>query len=160
MRLLILSCSKEKNPGPELMPAILRYQSPAFNVVRKYINSSFANSAPASNSCASLAIWILSGKHGLIEAGELIGNYDLKLTPENFETNRSLLIKQARKLSAISFNRGEPTTVFCHLPKLYGQILSNYLADLSRCCVVEYAVGPPGKKLQQLKAWLNRSDKE
>jgi hypothetical protein len=58
-RLLILSCSQRKAPWEGDLPALDRYDGPAFRVLRKYLRT---------HSDDSLAILILSAKFGLIEA--------------------------------------------------------------------------------------------
>lgn len=69
-RLLILACSQRKKPGQRKLPAIERYDGPAFRVVRKYLRESDGD---------PIRILILSAKYGLIAANEKIGNYDCRL---------------------------------------------------------------------------------
>jgi hypothetical protein len=60
-RLLILACSQRKNPARGKLPAIDRYDGPAFRVLRKYSRDSAANLP---------TVLILSAKHGLIAADQ------------------------------------------------------------------------------------------
>ena len=58
-RLLILSCSQRKAPAKGRLPAIDRYDGPAFRVLRKYLREGPAE-VPT--------VLILSAKYGLIES--------------------------------------------------------------------------------------------
>lgn len=66
-RLLILSCSQRKQPDPGLLPAIERYDGPAFRVLRKY--------GRRENARLPLTL-VLSARHGLIKADQPISDYD------------------------------------------------------------------------------------
>ena len=66
-RLLILSCSQRKRPDPGLLPAIERYDGPAFRVLRKYRRSKDAR--------LPLTL-VLSARYGLIQADQLLPGYD------------------------------------------------------------------------------------
>lgn len=71
-RLLILSCSQRKRSDPGLLPAIERYDGPAFRVLRKYVRCSDAEPP---------VTYILSAAHGLLAADTSIPYYDAELTP-------------------------------------------------------------------------------
>ena len=70
-RMLILSCSSRKKPSKEHLPAIERYDGPAFRVVRKYLRE---RGGP------SPIILILSGNYGLIDSSTPICDYDCRMT--------------------------------------------------------------------------------
>jgi hypothetical protein len=72
-RLLIIACSERKNSAVGLLPAIDRYDGPAFRVLRKYLRE-HAERAPS--------ILILSAKYGLIPAGQEIPMYERRLSLE------------------------------------------------------------------------------
>ena len=57
--MLILACSRRKRPDDGLLPAIERYDGPAFRVLRRYLRERPAG-APD--------VFILSAEHGLIGA--------------------------------------------------------------------------------------------
>ena len=69
-RLLILACSAAKRPDPGLMPAIERYDGPAFKVLRKYLRET-GGPGPA--------VWVLSAEHGLIRGDRPIEDYDRRM---------------------------------------------------------------------------------
>jgi hypothetical protein len=71
-RLLILACSQRKRPDAELLPALERYDGPAFRVLRRFLRSR-APDPPD--------VLILSAEHGLIPRDLPIAAYDRKMTP-------------------------------------------------------------------------------
>jgi len=56
-RLLILACSQRKRPGASSLPAIERYDGPAFRVLRRYCRLNQDN---------GLFVYVLSAEFGLI----------------------------------------------------------------------------------------------
>jgi hypothetical protein len=81
--LLILSCSRKKKAGSKLLPALERYDGPAFQVLRKFIVE-----CPAE--ARKLDIRILSAKFGLIPADRPIPFYDKPMT-----ARRAIALKPA-----------------------------------------------------------------
>ena len=99
-RVLILSCSYAKVHTPERMPAIDRYNGPAFQVYRK-----FQSEHP--ERAAEISTYILSAKFGLITANTPIPDYDYKMTP-----TRAKAIKP--RLPPICVIRSSPPqTILC-----------------------------------------------
>src|SRR5947209_5490454 len=84
-RLLIVACSRCKKPAVEQLPAIERYDGPAFRVLRKYLRERQV-SAPK--------ILILSAKYGLIDSAKLIRDYDYRLTPTTAQKLRPGVLKR------------------------------------------------------------------
>jgi hypothetical protein len=70
-RLLIIACSARKHLAKGRLPAIGRYDGPAFRVLRKYLREA---ERPA------LTVLILSAKYGLLPAGKMIPNYDSRIS--------------------------------------------------------------------------------
>src|SRR5919198_1230098 len=70
-RLLLISCSKRKRAGYKLMPAIDRYDGPAFYVLRRYLREIDDR---------ELRVYILSAEFGLINARKRIPDYDRLMT--------------------------------------------------------------------------------
>jgi len=70
-RLLILSCSQRKRSDPGLMPAIERYDGPAFRILRKYRREQRGR-VPQT--------FVLSAKYGLISGEHPISEYDQRMT--------------------------------------------------------------------------------
>jgi hypothetical protein len=143
-RLLLIACSQKKLSQEGLVPAIDRYDGPAFRVLRKYLRES-PEDPPA--------VLILSAKYGLIGTEQEIPNYDVRLSrasatelrPRVLETATRLL--SARRWQAIGVCAGRD-----YLIALEG--LSGLLPDDVR---VDYLEGGLGPRLARLREWLRRS---
>ncbi len=142
-RLLILSCSARKS-NAELAPAIERYQSPVFFVLRRFLRN---------HPNVNLVVWILSAKYGLIPTHRLTINYDQAMTAERAGQLRQKIENQFRHLKYVHFGKTDPD-VFCHLPKTYLDALDRQITELRKYGNLQIADGRPGEKSQQLKNWL------
>src|SRR5262245_45332918 len=71
-RLLIISCSRRKNPASKKLPAIERYNGPIFQVLRKFLNE-------CPKDARTLDVYILSAKLGLIPLQQKIPYYDMQM---------------------------------------------------------------------------------
>jgi hypothetical protein len=69
--MLILACSRRKRSDEELLPAVERYDGPAFRVLRRFVRER-SSEAPE--------ILILSAEHGLIPHDLPIPNYNRTMT--------------------------------------------------------------------------------
>lgn len=72
-RVLIQSCSQRKLLNAELVPAIDRYDGPAFHVLRRYLRQEQARPPE---------IYILSAEFGLLRADAMIPSYDRRMTAQ------------------------------------------------------------------------------
>ena len=72
-RLLILSCSHRKQSTQGLLPALQRYDGPAYRVMNKFMRVH-------SSGVRSLDVYILSAEFGLISSDKLIPNYDRRMS--------------------------------------------------------------------------------
>jgi hypothetical protein len=89
LRLLVLSCSQRKTLTKGPVPAINRYDGPAFRVLRKYrreIHDPF------------LTVVVLSAKHGLIGAERSIAYYDSRITRAAASAMRPSVLREARRV--------------------------------------------------------------
>ena len=77
-RLLILSCSQKKRSSPGSIPALERYDGPAFRVMNKFIRV-------CSPEAQLPDTYILSAKFGLISADKPIPHYDHRMTPQRIK---------------------------------------------------------------------------
>lgn len=77
-RLLVMACLAAKKKAAGLLPAIVRYDGPAFHVLRKYL--AHATDAPT--------VLILSAKYGMLGADHPIPDYDCRITAEAAEAIR------------------------------------------------------------------------
>ena len=124
---------------------------PAYLVARKRLDA-----AAAVNRTGDLAVWILSAKFDLLEAGDLIPDYDEKMTIERAAGRRAQILNRAQLLHCRRcFDKSPPEFVYVHLSRLYRSTLDDYLARLASCSAIEFAAGPPGVRLRQLGRWLD-----
>jgi hypothetical protein len=145
-RLLILSCSRRKNPEARLLPAIERYTGPAFQVLRKFI-------AECPEKAQTLDAFILSGKYGLIAATQPIACYDARLTPQRAEDLRSQTLPEMRRILA----RRKYERVFLNVGKTYLCALTGYEFLISGAAEVTLASGSVGRRQATLRDWLRDS---
>jgi len=88
-RFLLLSCSQRKNLASGLLPAIERYDGPAFQVLRKYCKTDNAN-LPLT--------YILSAEYALIPADRPIELYDRKMTPDRASELQPVVKQQLNEI--------------------------------------------------------------
>jgi hypothetical protein len=142
-RLLILSCSQRKKPDAGLLPAIERYDGPAFRVLRKYLRDG-APGAPT--------VLILSAKYGLIEADKKIPWYDHRLSGVAAERLRPAVLETARRVTG---SHGWRAVGVC-AGKEYQSALSGLAELLPAGARVELLAGGLGKRLAALRDWLRQ----
>lgn len=132
--LLILACSATKRPDAGLLPAIDRYDGPAYRVLRRALRE-------RAGLGAALTIRILSAEFGLITDTTEIPDY-----------NRRMTRGRARELylsvqHAINNLRPLPPRRFVNLGAAYRPALPPIVG-------AEHAHGGIGERLGQLRAWL------
>ncbi|MDY7051596.1 DUF6884 domain-containing protein [Limnospira fusiformis] len=139
--LLILSCSKSKSSEDGLIPALDRYNGPAFRVLRRFLQQ---------KPDKLLDIYVLSAKFGLISGDRLIPDYDLKLTTAlALELNSSVIQNFTKIISANKY-----TKLLICVTKKYFSLLKGYAEILPAYLNVTVATGSPGRKLSILHHWL------
>lgn len=140
-RLLILSCSQAKRSQPEALPALERYDGPAFRVVRRFLRE---QPDPA------LDIYVLSGKFGLISSNQLIPDYDHKMSQARaLELNSSIVTHLEATLKVHDYQR----LLIC-VTKKYFKALESYHQVIPVSVNVILATGTLGRKLSVLRQWL------
>lgn len=142
-RLLIVACSRAKRPDLGSMPAIDRYDGPAFRLLRK---------ARAAGYLVDVHVYILSAKYGLIPDGWMIGDYDQVMTPARAaELAGSVTLELWRWLG----RHPECMDVFVNLGQGYAPALAGF-DDwcLRHGVIVTQAAGGIGERLAQTRAWL------
>lgn len=142
-RLLIVACSHRKKPAKGHLPAIERYDGPAFRVLRKFLRE---RRAPMPR------ILILSAKYGLIDAGTPIRNYDLRMTKSTAEALRPVVLKSLRKVVRADSIRSVGVCV----GKDYREALGGLEDHFSKRTKVEVIGGGLGRRLTRLRDWLDR----
>lgn len=133
-RLLVISCSQQKVGTPGRIPALRRYDGPAFRVLRKYLLSARD---------PHLRVFILSAKYGLIPAHKCISDYNLRL-----DAKRAAFLRPTvtRGLGGVLTRLRPKATLLC-MSKLY-------LTCFGDLCGLEIAARGQGRKLAHLKSWL------
>ena len=142
-RLLIVACSRAKRPDAGSLPAIDRYDGPAFRQLRR---------AARVGLLGDVRIMILSAKHGLIPEYWMISDYDQVMTPARAA---ELQPSVALCLWGWFHNWSGCYDVFINVGRSYVPAL----AGLEEWCVrrgivVTQATGGVGERLVQTKAWL------
>ncbi len=140
--LLILACSQKKIKSSTLLPAIERYDGPSYKVLRKIMHSSNYNN--------SLDIAIISAKYGLLQPNENIEDYDLKMNKEIANSIKNKVIQTLRK--QISNKKYE--NIFINIGSDYSLAIDGFNKNLPRDTKLLYADGKIGKRLSQMKKWL------
>ena len=146
-RLLILSCSQKKRPTKELLPALERYDGPAFRVLNKFQRSnSLSEKLPD--------VYIMSAKYGLIPGSQLIPFYDQKL---NLQRIKKLQEPTLTKLENL-LSENQYIESFLSMGKNYLQVLDGYNALTSVNHNVIVSEGSMGCKLAELRHWLYQGE--
>jgi len=141
-RLLILSCSQQKRPDPGILPAIERYDGPAFKTLRKFLRKQTDNGH-------SLTVYVLSAAYGLIPADHPIAWYDQVMTPQRAAELRG----EALNTFAELFRTGY-TDLCVAMSKKYLKALEGWAGLVPSGTSVTVVNGPQGLGLAQLKRWL------
>jgi hypothetical protein len=144
-RLLIIACSAKKLAVSNSVPALERYDGPAFRVLRKYLRE-VKSDLPA--------VLILSAKFGLIAADQEIPYYDCRLTREAALALRPSVLEAARGVlrsrawSAVGVCAGKDY-------QLALEGLVELVPDGVRVDVVRGGLGP---RLTALRTWLMQGE--
>jgi hypothetical protein len=133
-----MSCSQRKVHNSDVIPAIERYDGPAFRVLRKYFKDI---------GDPYLSVYVLSAKFGVISGRRRIANYDRKMSEQRAT---SLRRRAVRKIKFVLRNRKYREAFFIGS--------QNYLRaieplDQFELCFTA-AKGKPGQKLRSLHDWL------
>ena len=141
-RLLILACSRRKRRDHGPLPAIERYDGPAFRVFRRFVRERPAE-APGT--------LILSAEHGLISHDTPLAAYDRRMTPARARELRPLVLAE---LDRVTGGRRPPEVLFC-AGRRYLSALSTDGAAFPANANVKVCEGAMGKKLAELHDWLH-----
>jgi hypothetical protein len=145
-RLLVMACSSRKTSIAEWVPAIDRYDGVMFRVVSRLRR---LRQMPD-----DVDVVILSAKYGLLESGELIQAYDMRMTPEaaRRQSDRNVAVLKT-KLDSKRY-----AEVFISAGKTYLLALEPIGAWQKEDVPVAVNKGRIGKQLKTLKLWLLRSN--
>ena len=141
-RLLLLSCSRRKRRERGLLPAINRYDGPAFRVLRRYLDK---------QPIARPDVLILSAKWGLIPGDTLLPRYDQQMTERRAKELRPLIAKRLRKiLEARPYEE-----IFIAMSKSYFQVLNDQELFKITGLTIYIPLGRQGQKISALYDWLH-----
>lgn len=140
-RLLILSCSQKKKETSNLLPALNRYDGPAFQITRKYLNA---------DPKANLSVYVLSAEYGLISSDTLIPSYDRKLTLKRADELKPTIEKEIISITkSANYHEG----LIC-LGKLYQHAAGDALTSLQSNRQIKLVDGSIGRQNSILYHWL------
>jgi hypothetical protein len=138
-----MACSQRKRNDKGMLPAIERYDGPAFRVLRKYLQE---------HQSADVITYILSAKFGLIDGKRLLHDYNRRMSSARADSLRPLVAGKVTRLlrqecwDEIGICLGRD--YFRTMPK-----------DFMRSCdaiPVSILGGGLGKRLTSLRSWLNK----
>lgn len=140
-RLLILACSCRKRLDPGLLPAVERYDGPAFRLYRRYLRR---------EASAPLDVYVLSAEFGLVRHDTPIPNYDRRMTNQRAGELRSNVVAELRRLVS---DNGD-SEVFVLAGRAYLSLIQDREREGPGSARVHIASGPIGRKLSELYDWL------
>ena len=143
-RLLLIGCSQRKRGDSGFLPAIERYDGPAFRVLRRYLKQSLN---------FSVDIQIFSAEYGLIDLNYALPDYNIRMSKERGQALHSQVLN---KLDSIVHTKDYKRLLIC-MGKDYIDALNGYESLLPGNLVVEVAKGGIGRKLSILHDWLYES---
>lgn len=142
MRFLILSCSATKRTTDGLLPALTRYDGPAYRVLRRAMRELPQERHPR--------IAILSARFGLIAGDTPIPWYDCLMTPERATTLTPIVRRDLR-----TWLQSDVTDLCITLGRAYRPVLGDIPAGSWR---ITEAQGGIGVRLGQLRHWLHQGE--
>lgn len=141
-RLLILSCAQRKRQDSGLLPAIDRYDGPAFRLLRRFREQ--ISELPD--------VFVLSARYGFIHYEEPIPDYDQRMTPQRARELQPQISRTLRHIvESSALGKKSDTDILLCLGKLYSDALK---ASMPAGVLYECAEGSMGKRLSKLKQWL------
>ena len=143
--LLILSCSQRKRPTQGLLPALERYDGPAYRVLNKFLRAH-------PSGAQSLDVYILSAEFGLIPASKLIPDYNRRMTSQRGKELQQPTLSELKQI----LNNKQYEELFVSLGKDYLRILKGYKSLIPDNLNVIVSKGTIGYKLGELRNWLYR----
>lgn len=141
--LLILACSQRKRSDPGLLPAIERYDGPAFRVLRRFLNQNLSE-------FLDISVYILSAEFGLIPGDRPIPDYNRRMTKLRAKELQPTVIKQIKDILNSSYYQ---KLLIC-VGRDYLAALEGYNQVILKELTVQIATGGLGQKLSILYQWL------
>jgi hypothetical protein len=141
-RLLILSCSQRKRPDLGYLPAIERYDGPAFRVLRRYLRK-------RPDEASRLDVYILSAAYGLIPVTYPIVDYNQMMTQKRAAELHDGVLGLLVHLLCSGYR-----SLCLAMSKVYLLAFDGWPALVPQGVQVTLTDGSQGMKLAQLKRWL------
>ena len=148
-RLLILSCSQKKHSAQGLLPALQRYDGPAYRVMNKFMRLH-------PSEAQLLDVYILSAKFGLISACKPIPNYDYRMVPQQIKELQQPTLSVLKQILICK----QYKDLFISLGKDYLQVLNGYESLIPTNLKVIVSRRVMGRKLAELRNWLHEEVSE
>jgi len=142
-RLLVMSCSQRKRQTPGLLPAVERYDGPAFKVLRRFLREQ-------PEVAEHLEVFILSAAYGLFPAKHPVRDYDRVMTPQR----TAELHKDVLATFTDVVGNGTWAEICLALSKRYMAALEGWNSLIPAGVSITMADGPQGIRLAKLKRWL------
>ena len=143
-RLLILSCSQKKHSTQGLLPALQRYDGPAYRVMNKFMRVHSSESQ-------LLNVYILSAEFGLISSCKPIPNYDRRMTYQRAKELQQPVLSALKHILICKRYKD----LFINLGKDYLRVLNGYESLIPANLNVTVSRGVMGRKLAELRNWLH-----
>lgn len=129
------------------MPAIERYDGPAFRLLRRFLQKNPGSLAD---------IGIISAEYGLISTDYPLPYYDRQMTKERSQSLNSQVVFSLKTL----LNGKSYTDLLIWLGKDYLRAICGYETTIPPQLAVQIATGGIGRKLSILHDWLYRSSSD
>jgi hypothetical protein len=142
-KLLLLSCSKQKNPSNNLIPAIERYNGPRFRLLRHYLNNEQTNTE-------KLKVMVFSAEYGLIDSNLPIPDYDRVMSLKRANELAKCAERTLHELSK-EHNYKE---IWIDMSRNYLSALESIIPVLNQKSLLRISTGLPGQRLAELRHWL------
>ena len=139
-RLVILACSQRKVQAKHVMPAMDRYDGPAYKVVRKWLRT-------IPDARLHHDFLILSAEFGLISDSLSIPYYDRRMTVERAEELHGETLDALKPILSAGIYRA----VFVYMGKTYRRAIEGVNAFFPD---IQYSHGGIGMQLSQLRQFL------
>jgi hypothetical protein len=143
--LVILGCSQRKAHTSRLLPAIDRYDGPAFRVLRKYNREETGNSVEA---C------VLSARFGLVPGNLPLPLYDCELP----QIDRTALRTQVEQQFKRTMDEVQPQRLFVSLGCQYLPLIAEPLTREVAPASLVIATGGIGGRASRLVRWLKSGE--
>jgi hypothetical protein len=141
-RLLIISCSERKSSESGMLPALDRYDGPAFWVLRRFLREQPDRSK-------ALDVFVLSAAFGIIPASRPIPDYDQIMTRQRARELHDGVLADFANLISDNYS-----ALCLAMSDRYLTTLEGWSELITPGISTTITDGPQGAKLAQLKQWL------